>query len=86
MKNERLRSGKDQGSPALTSDEKTMAAARLLMVAMVPATSGEGGGDDEMQEGTTKSMAWSNLSFASWVDGERWMEELRGGRRLRHGL
>jgi hypothetical protein len=87
MKNEWLRSGKDQGSPALTSDEKTTAAvARLLTVAMVPVTSGEGEGDDEMQEGTAKSMAWSNLSFASWVDGKWRTEELRGGRRLRHGL
>jgi hypothetical protein len=71
----------------LTSDERTTAAAaRLSTVAMVPATSGEGEGEDEMQEGTAKSMAWSNLSFASWVDGERRTEELRGGRRLGRGL
>jgi hypothetical protein len=35
MKNERLRSGKDQGSPVLTSDEKmTAVAARLLTATM----------------------------------------------------
>jgi hypothetical protein len=33
MKNERLRSGKDQGSPALTSDKKTMAVAAQLLTA-----------------------------------------------------
>jgi hypothetical protein len=71
----------------LMLDEKTtVVTARLSMVATIPATSGKGEGEDEMQEGTTKSMAWSNLSFASWVDRERRTEELRGGWRLGRGL
>jgi hypothetical protein len=82
MKNERLRSGKDQGSPALTSDKKTTAAvARLSMVATIPVTSGEGEGEDEMQEGTAKSMACRICQLLSGLteNGRRRSSEVDGG-------
>jgi hypothetical protein len=53
-----------------------MVAALVVNGDNVSVTSGEGEGEDEMQEGTTRSMTWSNPSSASWVAGERWTEEL----------
>jgi hypothetical protein len=53
-----------------------MVAALVVNGDNVSVTSGEGEGEDEMQEGMTRSMTWSNLSSASWVAGERWTEEL----------
>jgi hypothetical protein len=49
------------------------------MMAIVPVTSGEGEGEDDMQKGTTRSMAWLNPSFASYRGAEEWPGVFQAG-------